>query len=287
MHRLLRWPTGIFLFFLALGMLAQPGFCNAASDEPAPLKFAVFPYKSPKSVVEVFGPIGAQLEKKLGRKVQIVSAPDVQSFLERGKSGEYDIALPSVTVHYKLLDGYTVLAKGVPTFRGGAIVRNDSEIKTLEQCRGKRVAAIGEHSYGGYIFFKDLLEEKRIHSKKDVDIQFVGKVDTIIYGVLNKKFDVGVIRADTLDLPDFAPIKKQFRVIASSVEIPQFPFMVKKSLDARTVAAIKEVLVGLSPNHPEDVEILKSLQIEKVVGATNSDYDQFYEVIKNSEYIKH
>lgn len=280
-------PLAKSLFFLltVCGMLA-PDFCMADSKHDV-IKFAVFPYKSPKSIIEVFGPLVARLEKKLGHKVQLVSAPDSASFLAKGLAGEYDLAIPSTAVYYNMLPaGYVVIARGVPSFWGGAIVRQDSEIKTIRQCRGKKVAAIGEHSYGGYMFFKDLLVKNKIDPAKDLDIQFLAKVDTIVYGVLNKKYDVGLLRIDSLDTPDFIALKNQFRVIARSPEIPQFPFVVKNSIDQGTVTAIREVLTSLSPDKPEDLEILKSLQINKIVGATKRDYDPFYKVIKNSEYLK-
>ncbi|MFA6499878.1 MAG: phosphate/phosphite/phosphonate ABC transporter substrate-binding protein, partial [Desulfurivibrionaceae bacterium] len=256
MRGILARPTVRFLFFLLiLWGVVIPSLCPA-HEAPNIIKFAVYPYKSPKSVIEVFGPIAARLEKKLGKKVQLVSAPDAQTFLAKGLAGEYDLALAGVTVYYKMLPaGYTPIAKGVPTFWGGVIVRQDSGITTIEQCKGKKIAAIGEHSYAGYMFFKALLDEKKIDSVKDLDIQFLGKVDTVIYGVFNKKYDAGLLRLDTLETPDFVTLKNQFRVIARSSEIPQFPFVVKSGMDQRTIAAIREVLTSLSPNKPEDLEI--------------------------------
>jgi phosphonate transport system substrate-binding protein len=280
-------PTAMFVFLLLTlwgVVIPKP---SPAHEAPHIIKFAVCPYKSPKSVIEMFGPIAVRLEKKLGKKVELVSAPDGATFLARGLAGEYDLALSAPTIYFKMLPaGYTPVAKGVPSFWGGAIVRHDSEIKNIDQCRGKKVAAIGTHSYAGFMFFKDLLEEHNINSVKDLDIQFLGKVDTVIYGVLNKKYDVGLLRLDTLETPDFIAIKDKFRVIARSAEIPQFPFVVKKGMDQRTVAAIREVLTSLSPAKPEDLKILKSLQINKIVGATKGDYDRFYKVIKASEYFE-
>jgi len=280
-------PTAMFVFLLlTLWGMTNPPSCLAHPTHDT-VMFAVFPYKSPKSVIEIFGPLAARLEKKLGKKVQIVSAPDAPTFLAKGLAGEYDLALPAPAVYYKMRPaGYTVIARGVPSYWGAAIVRQDSKIKSIEQCRGKRVAAIGEHSYAGYMFFKDLLEEHKINTAKDLDIQFLGKVDTVIYGVLNKKYDVGLLRIDQLEAPDFFTLKEQFRVIARSPEIPQFPLVVKKGMDQRTVDAIREVLTSLSPGKADDLEILKSLQISKIVGASKGDYEQFFKLIKNSEYFR-
>lgn len=276
----------VFLLVAAWGM-ALPLSCLAQETSDA-IRFAVFPYKSPKSVIEVFSPLAARIEKRLGKKVLLVSATDSEAFLKKSLAGEYDLALPSIAVYYKMLPaGYTAIAKGVPSFWGGVIVRQDSKIKTIEQCKGKKIAAIGEHSYAGYMFFKAQLDEKRIDSKKDMDIQFVGKLDTIIYGVLNKKYDGGVIRLDTLEMKDFAPIKDQFRIVSRSVAVPQFPFVVKSGMDQRTATAIREVLTSLSPDKPEDLAILKSLQVKQIVAATKDDYDPFYDVIKNHEFYTH
>ncbi|HIJ91420.1 MAG: phosphate/phosphite/phosphonate ABC transporter substrate-binding protein [Desulfobulbaceae bacterium] len=275
----------LFLFLALLGMVIPlPCQAQVASDV---IKFGVFPFKSPKSVIEVFGPLAARLEARLGKKVQLVSAPDAATFLTKGLAGEYDLALAAVTVSYKMRPaGYTVIARGLPPFFGGLIVRQESEIKTIDQCRGKKIAAIGEHAYAGYIFFKELLDEKKIDAKKDLEIHFLGKLDSIIYGVLNKQYDGGLIRLDTLDMKEFASIKDRFRVVVRSCELPHFPFMVKGNMDQRTVAIIREVLTSLSSDNQEDLEILKGMQVKKIAGATNADYDQFYEIIKDSEYYK-
>lgn len=280
--------ASVFTLLLALSAMLVPSSCRAHEVEhPNVLKFGVFPYQSPKTIVELYGPIAARLEKKIGKKIHLTSTPDAKTFFDKARNGEYDLLLSSPTVYYKLrTSGYKVIAKGVPTFYGGAIVRKDSDIKTIEQLKGKKVAAIGEHSYAGYIFLLPQLEAKGMNPGRDVDLQFLGKVDTIIYGVINKKYDAGLLRLDTLNLPAFAGIRDQVTVIAQSPEIPQFPFAVKNSMDASTSTAILKMLSALSPDNPEDVEILKSLQVKKIIPATDADYESFYEQIKDTDYFR-
>lgn len=277
--------TKVMTFFALVLLWAAPAF--SAGEAPKAIKFAVFPYKSPKSVIEVFGPIAARIEQRLGQKVQLVSAPDTATFLAKALDEEYDLAVPALPTYYKMLSvGYVPIAKGIPSFYGGLIVRRDSPISTVEQCKGKRIAAIGEHSYAGYIFFKNLLDQKKIDSKRAMDIQFLGKLDSVIYGVLNRQYDAGLIRLDTLDMAAFAPLKEQFRVVVRSPEVPQFPFVVRKDMDQRTRNIMREVLTSLSPERPDDLAILQSLQVKRVVDATKADYDPFYAVVKDSEYFK-
>lgn len=287
MRRMSAGPAVRVLFLLLiLGGVAFPPPCSA-QETPDIIKFALFSCRSPKNVIETFGPITARLEEKLGKKVRIILEPDTTTFLAKALAGEYDLALPPLPAYYKMLPaGYTAIARGVPNFWGGVIVRQDSEIKTIEQCRGKKIAAINKETYAGYMFFKSLLDEKKIDATKDLDIQFLGKGDSVISGVLNKKYDAGLIRLDILETKGYASIRDQLRVVARSAETPQFPFVVKSDMDQRTIAIIREVLTGLSPDRPEDLEILKNLQITRIVAATKSDYDQFFEIIKNSEYYK-
>ena len=288
MHTMSYRLAAVLGLVFAFSAMIIPLLCQAHEPpNPNVIKFGIFPYQSPKTIVEMYGPLAARLEKKLGKKIIISSAPDVKIFFEKAKGGEYDFLLTSPTAYYKLRPAdYNVIARGASTFYGGAIVRNDSDVNTIEQLKGKKVAAIGEHSYAGYIFLLPQLKAKGIDPHQDIDIQFLGKVDTVIYGVINKKYDAGLLRLDTLDLPAFAGIRDQVTVITRSPEIPQFPFVVKNSMDKATITAIQETLIALSPDNPEELEILKSMQVEKIITATDADYQGFYEQIKDTDYFR-
>lgn len=288
-----RWPVSLqkarlaafFTLLLALSGMFVPMPCRAQEKVNSDIiKFGVFPYKSPKALIEMYGPLVAHLEKKLGKKINISSATDANSFLEKASSGRYDLLLLPAIPYYQLRpSGYKVIARGFPSFYGGAIVRLDSEIKTIEQLKGKKVAAIGDFAYAGYSFLLPQLEEKGIDPRRDVEFQFLGKVDTIIYGVINKTYDAGLLRLDALDLHDFTGIRGQVRVITRSSEIPQFPFVVKNSMDKATITALQEVLTALSPDRAEEHDILSGIQVKKIIAATDADYDSFYEQIKEAD----
>lgn len=281
-------PAVVLGLLLALTGVFLPGIGRSEeASSPNAIKFGVYPYQSPKTLVEMYGPLAVHLEKKLGRKIRIAAAPDAKSFLDKARKGEYDLLLSAPPAYYKLRSiDFKVIARGKPGFYGGAIVSKDSAIKTIEQLKGKKVAAIGEHSYGAYSFILPQLEAKGIDPRKDVDFQFLGKVDSIIYGVVNKKYDAGLIKLETLDLPSFAGIRDQVTVITRSPEIPHFPFLVKSSMDEVTVAAIQEILAALSPDNPEERVILQSMQVEKIVAATDADYDEFFQQIKETDYFR-
>lgn len=289
---LFRFP-GMLRVLLTLLLLGVPRI-GMAHETPlqSPLhayaiKLLVFPYQSPKAIIEVFGPLGERLEKKLGKKVEIFSAADGKNFLEKARHGDYDILYSSPTAFYKLkADGYKVIAQGAPAFYGGLIVRQESEIRGIKDLKGKKVAAIGDYSYAGYQFILPNLAALGINPQKEVEFSFLEKVDTIVYGVINKKYDAGLLRLDALDRPVFAAVKDLVRVVDRSSEIPQFPFVVKGSMEAATVAAIQEALTAISPAQPDDHNLLQKMQINSIVVATDRDYDAFYELVKDTDFFK-
>jgi phosphonate transport system substrate-binding protein len=282
-----RWAFGVGVLAALIAIL-PPILCQAHQDSRDDvLRFGVFPYQSPKVIFEMYASLASDLEKKLGKRIKLASAPDNRTFLAKAKGGEYDLLLIPPVLLYKLRPaGFNVIARGEPSFYGGVIVRKDSPITAIEQLKGKKVAAIGEHSYGGYSFLLPQLAENGVDPQKDVDFQFFDKVSIIIYGVINRKVDAGVLKLETLDLPSFTDVRDQVRVIARSPEIPQSPFVVNKKLDAVTIAAIQKALASLSSDKPEDLIILNGMQVRRIVAATNADYDQFYEQVKDTEFLR-
>ncbi|HIJ78560.1 MAG: phosphate/phosphite/phosphonate ABC transporter substrate-binding protein [Desulfobulbaceae bacterium] len=252
------------------------------------IKFGVYPYKSPHTLVKLFSPIAKRIETTLGVKVQLVTAPDFDAYIARGKQGEYDLALPCVNCFFQIQPaGYSVIAKGEPSFYGGTIVRKDSGIVNVAQLKGKRIASVGKHSYAAHLFLLDQLHEAGVDPMQDVHFQFLGKLDTIILGVLNKKYEAGTVRTDALENPIFKEIRHELKFISQSSPIPQFPFVVKQDLPLEQVSKIQAVLVGLSLDNAEDKEILKSMRLTKISPATDADYDAFRKKLTQAQALSH
>ena len=253
---------------------------NAHDSNINVIKFGIFPYKSPRTLIELFAPIAKRIEKQTGQKVKLVSAPDYATFVERGKQGEYDLLFPCVSCFFQIQSaGYHIIARGEPSFHGSVIVHNDSDIVSLEQLKGKKIAAIGKHSYAGYLFLKQQMGELQISVDSESDIHFLKKNDSIIFGVVNKQFDAGIIRVDSLSSPQFSSVRDTLRVLSLSPDIPQFPFAVRNNMDSKTEAAIQDVLTGINPENQDDLAVLQDLRIQKISVAQDSDYDSFREIL--------
>lgn len=273
------WMVGVVLLLFISGPSKI-----LAHDQTNVIRFGVYPYESARSLYALYATAAKRIEEKTGKKVELVSAPDQIAFIEKGKQGAYDLALVSPNCFFTIQPvGYRVIARGEPSFHGGTIVRSDSPITAPEQLRGKKIAALGKFSYGGYLYFRQELAEMGISPDKDVEFSFLDKVDSVILSVLNRKYDAGVIRLDTLENPAFSAVRDQVRIISRSQEIPQFPFVVKTSMDQNTVDQIRGVLTAITPGNAEDKGILKSLQIERILAAQDADYEAFRQVLEKSK----
>jgi phosphonate transport system substrate-binding protein len=268
----------LVVFWVSFWVLAcLPAPQTAWAHESANvIKFGVFPYKSPRTIVKLFAPIAKRLEQALGLKVQLVTAPDFQTYVARGKLGDYDLAFPCVTCFFQIqASGYTVIARGEPSFYGGTLVRKDSGIESPEQLKGKKIASIGRHSYAGYLFLVEELHEQGIDPKGEAEFHFLGKLDTIIYGVFNRKYDAGTVRRDALESPVFKDLKEDLKFISTSAAIPQFPFVVKTDMAPDRVATIRQVLTAFSMDNEDDKKVLQSLRLRQISPAVDGDYDAF------------
>lgn len=271
---------GAVLFFFIGGPSG-----TLAHDQSGTIRFGVYPYESARALYNLYAPLARRIEEKTGRRVELVSAPDQQAFIGKAGHGDYDLALVSPVCFFKIQSaGYQVIARGEPPFHGAVIVRGDSGITGPGQLRGKKIAAIGKYSYGGYLFFRQELIALGISPDRDVAFTLLDKVDSVIFSVINKQNDAGVIRLDTLNRPAFAPVRDMVRIISRSAEIPQFPFVAKKDLGQDTVQAIRDVLTAITPWNAEEKSILQSLQIERIVAARDADYDAFRQVFKQAEH---
>ena len=275
--QLLPWCCAVGVVVLLAGFVAV-----GAAMAKEPLRLGVFPYKSPKVMMRLFLPVAKELEKTLGQPVRLATAGSPKQFNQRAAAGQYDLIWPCNTCYLRIneMADFQAIAQGVPSFQGGIIVRKDSGITSMEQLKGGKVAAVGKGSYAGFKFFQIDMAKQGIKVPGDVHVSHLGKLDSIIYAVVNRSADAGVIRTDALASHRFDPVRDDLTVIAHSAKIPQFPFAVRGDLDPVMVKKIVQVLTAIDGDSPQEQAILKALKIKAVQPCTDADYDQFRQLAK-------
>lgn len=109
-----------------------------AADAP-PLVFGVFPYVTAKQTIEIYRPLADDLEKHLHRRVELYTARDFRTFVDRTRQGRYDIVLtaPHLALLARQDAGYLPLLKYLMPVKGLLVVRADSPFHTPEAIRGR------------------------------------------------------------------------------------------------------------------------------------------------------
>ncbi len=102
----------------------------------------VFPNTTAKQIVETYRPLANALEKTLRRRVEIYSAPNFKSFVERTRQGEYDLLLTAP--HFAWLArqdaGYQPLLKYTEPVRGMLVIKSSSAYRDVAALRGRTIA---------------------------------------------------------------------------------------------------------------------------------------------------
>lgn len=156
------------------------------------------------------------------------------------------------------------------------MVRKDSGIGSIEDLKGKRIAAANPYSIAGYLFLRNELSKIGISPPKDVTFDFFGFSESIPFKVYNRTYDAGVLSEDTLARSSIMDsVMGDLKIILTSSPVPQLVFAVKKDMDKELVNEIQNCLVSIDGSNPGFSEILKELRLERIERADDSSYDSF------------
>lgn len=274
--KLLKKTASLSVFLLLLFLLSFVFTSVGAGAEQKGLKFGVVPFKSPRAVVELYGPIAALLTEALGENVQVVTAKSYEQYMQRVYAGQYDIIVLGSTFYFKAHDkaGYLAVARGYPPFYAGIVVLKSSGVTTLEQLHGKSIAAVNSIDRAGYGLQKKAFAAKKMDIEQDLTVHFRGDFDSVVYAVLGGQDDAGAIRLDTLERPAFAEIKDRLSVIYTSPANPQFPFAVRPGLDASLRQKIAETLVSIGSQQTAEEGVLQKLSVQGIEKISSSDLEE-------------
>jgi diguanylate cyclase (GGDEF)-like protein/PAS domain S-box-containing protein len=154
----------------------------------------------------------------------------------------------------------------VDQFGSVILTRADSAIKTLSDVRGKRVAAVGLNSLGGYLMAADTFANQAIelNDPKMVTLNFLGVPHSrVVKAVMAKEADVGIVRTGVLeqmartgqlDLSQLRVLNQQptpaFPQLLSTDLYPEWPWAAMPQTSNDLTKAVLVALLQIPPDSP-------------------------------------
>lgn len=196
--------------------------------------------------------------------------------------GKIDISFSNPFIYVKLANRFGARAMtriveedGHAEFRGQIITRKDnSEIISIEDCRGKSWVAVDPSSAGGYLFPLGHFVDHGITLNDFKEVVFAGgRQENVILGVYAGLHDIGSIREGALSVVEDKIDINQIKVVDSSRLYPGWVYAYSPRLSQDAADKIRDAMLKL--NYDDDPRHRSILDAAKFIGFVPSDDRDF------------
>ena len=282
--RLGGWVRRFVTTLIVMGEIVIASPVSAANAE---LIMGVFPRRSPSEMMDMFNPLAQHLSRELGRPVKLETTPDFKSFWEAVAAGRFHL------VHYNQYHyvrshkqyGYHVIAKNEEAHRstlaGALVVRKDSELKSLQDLRGKKIIFGGDkQALVSYILPTYLLRQAGL-KQGDYNEDFAQNPSNVALTVFFHQADAGGI-GDFVFETKFVSDKvdvAQMRYLVTGEQVAHLPWAVRADVPMVERLRIQQILLRVK-DAPNGENILKSAALTQLRIAEDSEYNSVRRIIK-------
>lgn len=234
-----RLLASIIAVFLLIG---QPVHAAPSSKSETPLSFGLLPFLSTKMLVKKFEPLISYLETSLNRPINVRSAPDFKTYIERASQGDYDIflAAPHISAYMEKRFQSRRVSRFKRPLSGYFVVHADSTYLSLSGLRGKRLVTADPLAVIT-ILGEGHLVEKDLDPNNDFVRHFTSH-NNAMHLVAQGKQDVAVVGVTIFDNMK-APVKKRLRVLDKTSAIPHMMFQTRHDLPDSEHQAISDAML--------------------------------------------
>jgi len=234
----------IALSAVTAALLSAPASAQAVSEVcPSPLRMADTGIEGMGDLREAFGPFAETFEELTGVELALFS---LSNRTAAGTALQFDevelvFAGPSEFVLFQQLAEMDILFSVVrPDYGSSFVVKADSDIQTLADLAGRRVALKDVGSTSGHIFPMMLMAEAGLDPERDVDIVMAG--DARIQVLINDDVDaMGGGNKDWDAVREQDP-DTEYRLLAQTDTLPGDPVVMRASLAQECRDALRSTL---------------------------------------------
>lgn len=231
-------------WLLLLLMLFAP-FAWAANGGQAPFRIGLFPYLSPLTLIAAHQPMARYLEQRLRQPVELLTAPDYRTFVERTDAGAYDAVLtaPHLARLAERSGNYKPVAIYDQKLRALLVVAADSHRLSIHDLRGAIIAEPDPLAIVGALA-REMLATAGM-GNEDVRWFVAHSHNGAALAVASGRADAAVIGSNPFArLPE--ELRSNLRILAISQAIPNEAWLVNTRLDKARQRDFQTALMSFS-----------------------------------------
>lgn len=210
---------------------------------PNPLKMADTGIEGMGTLQEAFGPFAEKFEQLSGVELKLYSLSNRTAAGTALQFDEVDLVFsgPSEFVLFQQLAEMDILFSVVrPNYGSSFVVKADSDIQSMQDLKGKRVALKDVGSTSGHIFPSMMMVEAGLDLDRDVDIVMAG--DARVQVLMNDDVDaMGGGNKDWDRVREQDP-DTEYRLLAQTDTLPGDPVIMRGSLPQDCRDALRSTL---------------------------------------------
>ncbi len=284
----MKYPARIILLLMLLPLLS---FFHQ-KEQQKEILIGLIPEMNVFKQMKRFQPLADYITRQTGIKIHITILSRYGNIIERFTSEKMDGAFFGSFTGALAIEklGVVPIARpvnldGTSTYNGYIFARKDSNIKNIQDMKGKKMAFVERATTAGYVFPVAYLKENGVN---DIDrffsgYYFTGSHDASIYAVLDGKADIGAAkhsiynRARKVD----PRVDKELMIIAKSARVPSNGLCVRAGLDDNIKAGLKEALLNMDKNHEGQI-VLGKFGAIKFIETTVKDYKPVFDLAEKA-----
>ncbi len=285
----MKYPAQITLFIIIILLIPLLALAQAPQKE---ILIGLIPEMNVFKQIERFKPLAEYLSEKTGVTVKLTILSRYGNIIDRFASANMDGAFfgsfTGALAIQKL--GVVPLARPVnldntSTYHGHIFVRKDSNIKSVNDMKGKKMAFVEKATTAGYIFPLAYLKKSGV---SDIDeffseYYFTGSHDASVHAVLEMDADVGAAKNTIYDRvrKDQPRVNTEIVILAESPKVPSNGLCVRKDLATGIKKKLKDVLLNIDKS-PEGRAVLEKFGAIKFIETTVDDYKPVFDLVEKA-----
>ncbi len=241
-----------------------------AAEQLKPLEIGVFPNLSARAVVTMYQPVRDFLEQRLGRPVQLYTAPDFRTFVERTQDGEYDLVVtaPHLARLAQTESGYIPLANYASPLRALVVVPRRASFSSLQDLSGRTVSVPDRLAVISMVGVH-LLRDHGLSPETGLHLVYAKSHTNAALSVLRGEADAAVVGSAPFNqLPE--GVRDGLRVLAYTEPIPNQFYLASPRLPPDLVAAVSRSLMEFAGT-PGGHRFIEANRFGGLKGASEGD----------------